>query len=440
MSPSAILTDALSKQYRLGQTQPFGTLRDTIANAVSASGRRLSATFRHDAARVRSPRREAFWALRDISLEVDRGEVVGVIGRNGAGKSTLLKILCRLTEPTSGMAMVQGRVGSLLEVGTGFHAELTGRENVYLNGAILGMRRREINRKFDQIVEFAGTGKFLDTPVKRYPSGMMIRLAFAVAAHLETEVLLVDEVLSVGDVEFQRRCLGKMEDVAHEGRTVLFVSHNLPAVRRLCSRAILLSQGQIETDGTTADVLDRYLSGVGGGNSALVEGEDLERYVGGWLAHDRRLFRATRIAMLDAKGIPRASFASDEPFELVLDYEVLESVTNLQVTFDVYDMDGEIPIMRTQAADDADSGLPYLSEPGIYRSRCRIPGNLFGGHRFYVDVNLKSEGMQGVWLERVLGFDISFRGYSDNADQNSWKGRFRPLLSWDIDRLDQPTL
>jgi homopolymeric O-antigen transport system ATP-binding protein len=440
VSLSAIRTDALSKQYRLGQTQPYGTLRDAIASAFAGPVRGLSAALREERVRSRAPRRELLWALRDVSFEIGRGEVVGIIGRNGAGKSTLLKILSRLTEPTSGMAMVQGRVGSLLEVGTGFHAELTGRENVYLNGAILGMRRREINRKFDQIVEFAGTGKFLDTPVKRYSSGMMIRLAFAVAAHLETEILLVDEVLSVGDVEFQRRCLGKMEDVTHEGRTVLFVSHNLPAVRRLCSRAILLSQGQIETDGATADVLDRYLRGVTGGASALVEGEDLARYVGGWLVHHRRLFRATRIAMLDAKGIPRASFASDEPFELVLDYEVLESVTNLQVTFDVYDMDGDIPIMRTQAADDADSGLQYLSEPGIYRSRCRIPANLFGGHRFYVDASLKSEGMQDVWLERVLEFDISFRGYSENADQYSWKGRFRPLLSWDIDRLDQPAL
>ena len=231
----AIEVDSLSKKYRLGEYQAaYGTLRETLVHAA----RRLT--------RQRAPfvRHTEIWALRDVSFEVPEGQVLGVIGRNGAGKSTLLKILTRIATPTTGRAEIRGRVGSLLEVGTGFNQELTGRENVYLNGAILGMKRREIERRFDDIVEFSGVEKFIDTPVKRYSSGMYVRLAFAVAAHLEPEIMLVDEVLSVGDAEFQRRCLGRMEELGNAGRTVLFVSHALPAVAQLCDRAIWIDGGQ----------------------------------------------------------------------------------------------------------------------------------------------------------------------------------------------------
>src|SRR5205085_2218840 len=235
LMPVAITAEGLSKQYRLGQFRPaYGTLRDSIANRVQ----RLKTGHLHD------PKQE-IWALRDVSFEAREGEVLGIIGPNGAGKSTLLKILTKITWPTEGRAELRGRVGSLLEVGTGFHPELTGRENIFLNGAILGMSRHEIGRKFDEIVAFAGIEPFLDTPVKRYSSGMYVRLAFAVAAHLEPDVLLVDEVLAVGDVEFQRKCLGKLQDVGREGRTVLFVSHNLAALQILCRRGVVLQNGMV---------------------------------------------------------------------------------------------------------------------------------------------------------------------------------------------------
>ena len=254
---TALRVHQLSKEYRIGLlTERYKTLRESLTAALGSPGRILR-RFRPRTSKPRGD--EQLWALRDVNFEVQAGEVVAVIGRNGAGKSTLLKILARITTPTLGLAEIHGRVGSLLEVGTGFHPELTGRENIFLNGAILGMRRVEIDRKFDEIVAFSEVEKFIDTPVKRYSSGMYLRLAFAVAAHLEPEILLVDEVLAVGDAEFQKKCLGKMGDVAREGRTVLFVSHNMPAVQALCSRTILLRQGTVAVDGPTGDVLREYL-------------------------------------------------------------------------------------------------------------------------------------------------------------------------------------
>ncbi len=257
MSETAIRVENIGKLYRLGDSKQNSTLRETIMHTLGAPGRvwkRLSGP------RPASKSQEWLWALRNIGFEVKRGELVGVIGRNGAGKSTLLKVLSRITSPTEGFADITGRVGSLLEVGTGFHPELTGRENIFLNGAILGMRKMEIARKFDEIVAFSEVERFLDTPIKHYSSGMYMRLAFAVAAHLETEILIVDEVLAVGDAEFQKKCLGKMEDVSRGGRTVLFVSHSMPAIQRLCKRGILLSKGTVECDGPVAEVVERYLS------------------------------------------------------------------------------------------------------------------------------------------------------------------------------------
>src|SRR5437773_5761873 len=267
---AAITVEGLSKRYRIGQYHgAYGTLRDS-----------MSATVGRIARRERKPRYEEIWALNDISFEVPEGSVLGIVGRNGAGKSTLLKILTRITTPTAGRATLRGHVSSLLEVGTGFHPELTGRENVYLNGSVLGMKRREIARKFSDIVEFSGVEKFIDTPVKRYSSGMSVRLAFAISAHLEPEVLLVDEVLAVGDAEFQRRCLGRMEELSNSGRTVIFVSHQMQSVSQLCDRALELEGGRIVNEGPAPEVVARYLQTVGGSGSEIFW-SDLDSAPGG---------------------------------------------------------------------------------------------------------------------------------------------------------------
>ena len=281
MPDLAISIDSLSKRYELGLTHA-GSVRELVNGAARRLLRRDTNPASADTAGTSDQvertgdGRPAFWALRDISFDIAQGEVVGLIGKNGAGKSTLLKLLSRITRPTSGRAVLRGRVASLLEVGTGFHPELTGRENVYLNGTILGMTRREVDRRFDDIVDFAGVAKFIDTPVKRYSSGMTVRLGFAVAAHLDPEVLIVDEVLAVGDVEFQRKCLGKMREAATSGRTVLFVSHNLSSVRSLTSRSVVLSKGRVDFIGRTPDALERYVS-LNSGQRAAGDVTDRER-------------------------------------------------------------------------------------------------------------------------------------------------------------------
>ena len=261
MSEIAIRCENISKQYRLGSQEKYKALRDVIANAMSAPFRRRSAASEDI----------HIWALDDVSFEIKRGQVVGIIGHNGGGKSTLLKILSRITKPTRGHAAIDGRVGALLEVGTGFHAELTGRENIYLNGAILGMRKAEIDRKFDEIVAFAEVEKFIDTPVKRYSSGMYVRLAFGVAAHLETEVLLVDEILAVGDAQFQRKCFSKINEIGKHGRTILFVSHNMASVRSICEEAIVLDRGRLVAKGEVNEAVDRYLAQAGSDEDEVVE-------------------------------------------------------------------------------------------------------------------------------------------------------------------------
>ncbi len=303
----------ISKQYRLGQRLSGGyrDLRDVLMNWVSAPFRTFTSQQGNQPTNI--------WALKDVSFQVQRGEVVGIIGRNGAGKSTLLKILSQIVEPTNGRAELRGRVGSLLEVGTGFHPDLTGRENVYLNGSILGMTRREVNCKFDEIVDFSGVEEFLDTPVKRYSSGMKVRLAFAVAAHLEPEIMIIDEVLAVGDLEFQRRCLGKMEAVAQSGRTVLFVSHNMAAVRALCSRGILLDAGQVQHDGTPDEAITRYNEITNQSENSISfpiqsEEADIEEFV-----------------TLDQNQIPRSRFAFNDPFWIRLRVHLKRDVRNVHV-------------------------------------------------------------------------------------------------------------
>ena len=318
MSHTTITLDRLSKRYRIGAKQQR---QDTLAASVLDLVRRPMTNLR----RLRSlttfsdteTEDDTIWALRDVSFEIKSGETVGIIGSNGAGKSTLLKILSRITQPSHGTAVVNGRVSSLLEVGTGFHADLTGRENVYLNGAILGMTRNEIDRKFDDIVDFSDVAKFIDTPVKRYSSGMTLRLAFSVAAHLEPEILMVDEVLAVGDIRFQKKCLSKMGDVASEGRTVLYVAHNMPAISRLCQRAILMGNGQVVQDGPVHEVISTYLNS-GLGTSAMREWPDLAQAPGGDIA------RLCSVRVAYADGDIADTVDIRKSFQISMEYEVAD--------------------------------------------------------------------------------------------------------------------
>jgi lipopolysaccharide transport system ATP-binding protein len=311
---AAIRVEGLGKKYVIGHENrgaPGGTLRDALVRTANGFARVLKDTA-HGRAIVAGDTTEEFWALKNVSFEVSRGEVVGIIGRNGAGKSTLLKVLSRITEPTEGRIEIRGRVASLLEVGTGFHPELTGRENIYLNGAILGMSRAEVRGKFDRIVDFADVERFLDTPVKRYSSGMHVRLAFAVAAHLDPEILVVDEVLAVGDAEFQRKCLGKMQSVAGEGRTVLFVSHNLQAVERLCRRGLLLQDGLVNFDGPAVAACRRYAAGTRTWDFASRLKADARQ-------GDGRA-RITRLDVLDSQGRPTRVLSAGEPLRIRMRY------------------------------------------------------------------------------------------------------------------------
>jgi lipopolysaccharide transport system ATP-binding protein len=307
----AIRVEGLGKRYRIGERERYRALRDTLVDALKTPWRS-----RRDKVSANT-----IWALRDVSLEVGQGEVLGVIGHNGAGKSTLLKILSRITEPTEGRAVVRGRVGSLLEVGTGFHPELTGRENIYLNGAILGMKRSEIARRFDEMVAFAEVERFIDTPVKRYSSGMYLRLAFAVAAHLEPEILLVDEVLAVGDAAFQKKCLGRMSDVAREGRTVLFVSHNLPSIEKLCQRVVVIDGGRVAMQGDPVACIAAYL-GSRTEPRAVVDLTAVPRL-------DPRLTPVfTSLDLQDGDGGPVAAVGCGEPLEFHLEYSASHEITN----------------------------------------------------------------------------------------------------------------
>lgn len=338
MGNIAIRVEGLGKQYRIGGRQErYRTLRDTLTDAFVAPFRRAGKLL-HGEATGAAELNETIWALKDVSFEVKHGEVVGIIGRNGAGKSTLLKILSRITEPTEGYADVYGRVGSLLEVGTGFHGELTGRENIYLNGAILGMRRAEIERKFDEIVAFAELEKFIDTPVKHYSSGMYVRLAFAVAAHLEPEILLVDEVLAVGDAQFRKKCLGKMGEVAGEGRTVLFVSHNMAAVSHLCHRAMFLDRGRVISIGKTDETIKAYLGSIASESGVSGASIDLS-------AHPHRdpgkIPLLQKVRLLDAEGKEKTIFRSGETMLIELTVKPRDVLENPQLSIGVNDSLGQ---------------------------------------------------------------------------------------------------
>ncbi len=419
-SDTLVLTaEHVSKRYRIGEREPYKALRDVLAGIATAPLR----MFRREGGDEEIDR---LWALEDVSFELQRGEVLGLIGPNGAGKSTLLKVLSRITEPTAGEVRIRGRVGSLLEVGTGFHPELTGRENIFLNGTILGMRKTEIVSRFDEIVEFSGVSRFLDMPVKRYSSGMQVRLAFAVAAHLQPEILLVDEVLAVGDAEFQAKCLGKMQDVTREGRTIIFVSHNLAAVRSLCSRALLLEKGKLAFDGPTEEAVARYVGRGGEAGRAVVAGDGLaERLAKTRVYGESPSFECTRVAVLDEQGAPSATFRSDEEITVAVDYTVLRPLSGLRILVTLTDGNQAV-VLRTETIDDpALEGVRL--EPGAYRSQVVLPRHLLGDARLDLNVSLIAEVIQVLDYAGLVQLDVRFAGLGSNM---RGKAYVRPALAW----------
>ncbi len=421
MSPVAVRAEGLSKRYRIGAAQERGSyksLRESLTEASAGAARRL-------AGRAVRPVPETIWALRDVSFQLQHGEVLGIVGRNGAGKSTLLKILSRITEPTRGEARVRGRVGSLLEVGTGFHPELTGRENVYLNGAILGMPRAEIDRKFDEIVAFAEVSKFLDTPVKRYSSGMAMRLGFSVAAHLEPEVLVVDEVLAVGDAAFQRKCLGKMHDVSREGRTVLFVSHNMSAITRLCERALLLDQGGVVADGPAPNVVSLYLTSNLGAH-AVREWPDPATAPG------NEVVRMRRVRVRDQAGQTLQEADIRRPVGIDMEFEVVEPGWVLQPDFHFYNEEG----LRLFVTFELQPAWRDRPRPvGRYTSTVWVPGNFLaeGTHILKASISTMNPFRVHVAERDVVAFQVvdSMEGDSARGEYGkAMPGVIRPLLDW----------
>jgi lipopolysaccharide transport system ATP-binding protein len=427
MSDIVIKAENLGKRYTIGHQTGHGD-RMTFREALIQNARHLwnkTQDLAQGKPVIQGDTLEEVWALKDVSFEIRRGEAVGIIGRNGAGKSTLLKILSRITEPTTGRVTIRGRVASLLEVGTGFHSELSGRENIYLNGTILGMTRAEIRRKFDEIVAFAEVEKYLDTPVKRYSSGMYVRLAFAVAAHLEPEILVVDEVLAVGDAEFQKKCLGKMGDVATAGRTVLFVSHNMAAVQSLCRTAFQLESGRIVQTGDSKKVVSEYLSGSGSNTSVRVwpdesapGNEDIRLKAIGVYADDRN---------------DRSIYQSRNDLHIEMKFTVHKSHSALCVGFDLLNFQGET-ILRSYQTDMPPEKWPTVKE-GENLWRCRIPGGLLNGGVYHLCPRIGLHNLNWiVHLDSVVQFEVVLdHGVSpfwSTLDYRYRPGIIAPILKW----------
>ncbi len=416
MTDSVIKVEHLSKQYRIGAREGYKTFRETLVDAVKAPLQGLSTVFnRRSAVGGRSSGDDTIWALKDVSFEVKQGEVVGIIGRNGAGKSTLLKILSRITEPTEGRVELRGRVGSLLEVGTGFHPELTGHENIYLYGAILGMDRWEITRKFDEIVAFAELEKFIDTPVKKYSSGMYMRLAFAVAAHLEPEILLVDEVLAVGDAAFQKKCLGKMGDVSREGRTVLFVSHNMSAILNLAPKALLLQAGSVLIEGAVESVVSFYIQSLGAEDGIDIssrsdrQGEGQVRFVHAWFEDD------------SGKSINHAISGQRLGIGLRYESKMGGPLRNPRVSIAVENLlGGELFVCSTELTKDQPSSLPPSGA-----IRCVIPELPLSQGHYHLTLFFENNRVIQDWLKSALTLDVLDGDFFGTGKQypDGWQGK-----------------
>jgi lipopolysaccharide transport system ATP-binding protein len=433
MSNKIISVENISKRYRIGSKEQMSdTLVGTIASIFKAPLRNFRRLRSLSKFRDQDASDDILWALKDISFDVEEGEVLGIIGRNGAGKSTLLKILSRITEPTSGRIDIVGRVSSLLEVGTGFHPELTGRENVYLNGTILGMKKKEIDRKFDQIVDFSGVERFIDTPIKRYSTGMKVRLAFSVSAHLDPDVMIIDEVLAVGDAEFQKKCMGKMSDTAKSGRTVLFVSHNMPSITGLCHRVILIENGMITKEGDPKEVVSHYL----GHDEAIrpyKEWTEINEAPGNEIVK----LRSARVR--DKKGNSNGYFDIREPIAVEMEYDVLVDGHILVPNFYFFkDMD----LLAFIAIDQDPAWKQKPKKKGRYTSRVWIPGNFLSDGEMSVSVAVTTYRPKVVVHfeeEYLLSFQVidSLDGSTARGDYSgNLPGVIRPLLKWETNLLN----
>ena len=418
---TAIEVRELGKRYSITarSTAKYDTLRDSVA-----------AFFRKPLRSLRSAPENELWALDNVSLDINQGETVGVIGGNGAGKSTFLKLLSRITEPTTGYATIRGRVGSLLEVGTGFHPELSGRENIYLNGAILGMRRSETDRQLDDIVAFAEIGRMLDTPVKHYSSGMYMRLAFAVAAHLEPEIMLVDEVLAVGDVAFQRKCLGKMGSVARTGRTVLFVSHNMQAIRQLCQRAVWLRNGRIVADGPSGEVVDAYLR-----DAPDTQGvAELSQAITSLPADPT--FRMRDISILQG-GQSTLDVLNGQPLEVRIEYDVLETTPGLHVCVELCDNEGSLIFQSIHNGDSTE--LPVVQR-GRHVSRATIPADFLAPTTYELRVTGGIANVRTLFPPLSVRIQVQASGRVNRAYPGyATPGKLAPLIPWVTDTQELPS-
>ena len=435
---TVINVEELSKQYRLGLVGRQTFKEDVYRFWNTIRGKEDPFINRGDVNERDKIGVDNFvWSLKDISFDVNEGDVLGVIGRNGAGKSTLLKILSRVTAPTKGEIKVKGRISSLLEVGTGFHPELTGRENIFLNGAILGMRKSEIKSKMDEIVAFAGVEKYIDTPVKRYSSGMYVRLAFAVAAHLENEILIVDEVLAVGDADFQERCLGKMKDVSYQGRTVVFVSHNMSSVKDLCKTGLLLDSGRLSYYGNVDDTLSKYLNRGGDLNSITeLYANQIYPLQEGVFSKTAPTFTVERVYMQSNNEL-RNKFFSNERIEVGVELKINEVIYDLCVACKILDEKYNEIFISSNIDDEQIVNLTKNKyDVGRYHLKCNIPSNLFGSNKYFISLEIINKKNEHIYLNNILSFDIIFSFYNNESYFSFEKSLLRPKLVWDLMDLD----